>query len=197
MNQKIIIIDDFYDLAFFHHQAFGHIDSEITSQFLTAPQDVLAKSKCNIEEETYSKISSILNKKSVKIDGINCVLGEDNKDTIVSNIQYDWIAVIYLTLPTICSFNTGLKFYKHIPTNLDSYPDKTSSEMLGLKTTDEINNSFDFNDRNQWKKYTDIYLKYNRAIIFKADLWHSYGDGFGNQINNSMIYQTLFIANGK
>ena len=30
-------------------------------------------------------------------------------------------------------------------------------------------------------------------ILFRADLWHSYGVGFGNELNNSMKQQKVLI----
>jgi len=46
-----------------------------------------------------------------------------------------------------------------------------------------------------WKEYLNIYVKYNRMILFRADLWHSYGVGFGNELNNSMKQQKVLIKN--
>ena len=54
---------------------------------------------------------------------------------------------------------------------------------------DDILRCFDVNNQSYWKEYMNIYVKYNRMILFRADLWHSYGVGFGNELNNSMKHQ--------
>ena len=46
-----------------------------------------------------------------------------------------------------------------------------------------------------FKKDGNIFIKYNRLVLFRADLWHSYGMGFGNELNNSMKHQKVLIKN--
>ena len=60
---------------------------------------------------------------------------------------------------------------------------------------EDILRCFDVNNQSYWKEYMNIYVKYNRMILFRADLWHSYGVGFGSDLKNSMKYQKVLIKN--
>jgi len=100
-----------------------------------------------------------------------------------------------LTLPPDCVSKNGLSFYSHKKTGLDSFPNEYARQINGWQNMDDIVKSFDVNDANEWEEYANVFVKYNRCVVFRADYWHSYGNGFGNQINNSMIYQKLLIKN--
>ena len=46
------------------------------------------------------------------------------------------------------------------------------------------------------KEYGNIVAKYNRMVLFRANLLHSYGTGYGDNLNNSMLYQRIFVKDG-
>lgn len=171
-----MIVDDFYDIAHQYHKSFF-------------------ENNCLITEETVNKISTLLGNKVEIVNALNEVLLENTKNNITANFQSDWIAVIYLTMPPECVFKTGISFYTHIKTKLDSFPDNYTQELLGFSSMEDITKSFNVENKDDWKKYSDIYVKYNRLILFRADYWHSYGNGFGNDLNNSMIYQKILLKN--
>ena len=50
--------------------------------------------------------------------------------------------------------------------------------------------------KKNWNEYGSIPIKHNRLILFRSDLWHSYGDGFGSDLNTSMLYKKIIIKNG-
>lgn len=176
MNQKIIIADDFYEIAYKHHKGF--VDRE-----------------CVITEETTDKISQILHSPVKVLEASNEVSFENTQNQVTANLQADWIAVIYLTLPPECVFKKGLSFCIHKKTNLDSFPNEYAMELYGWKTMEDLHKSFDVSNLNHWEEYMNIFVKYNRLILFKADLWHSYGSGFGEDLNTSMIYQKVLLKN--
>lgn len=176
MNQKIIIADDFYEIAHKHHKGF--IDRE-----------------CVIIEETTQKISHLLGRQVQILEAFNEVVFENTQNQITANTQADWIATIYLTLPPECVFKKGLSFYIHKKTNLDCFPNEYAMELYGWKTMEDLQKSFDVSNPNDWEEYMNIFVKYNRLVLFKADLWHSYGSGFGNQLDNTLLYQKLLIKN--
>ncbi len=169
MNQKVIIADDFYDIAHRYHKSFF-------------------EDQCLITEETVDKISELLQRK-VKVElATNEVL--DKPNTITANTIYDWIAVIYLTMPAECVSTQGVSFYIHKKTELDAFPNEYVRNLFGFQTIEDINATFDTQNQNDWKEYMNVFVKYNRIILFRADLWHTYG-----QINNSIIYQKLLLQN--
>lgn len=169
MNQKVIIADDFYDIAHQYHKSFF-------------------ENQCLITEETVLKISELLQRK-VKVElASNEVL--DKPNNITANTVYDWIAVIYLTMPAECVSTQGMSFYIHKKTELDAFPNEYVRSLFGFQTIEDINATFDTQNQDDWKEYMNVFVKYNRIVLFRADLWHSYG-----QINNSIIYQKLLLQN--
>lgn len=178
MNQKFVIVDDFYDVAHQYHKSFF-------------------ENQCMITEETTQKLSYILGCPIQIVEAFNEVEGEGSNNSITANVGCDWIAVIYLTMPSDCVSKKGLSFYTHKKIGLDSFPNEYARQINGWQNMDDIVKSFNVDDRNDWEEYASVFVKYNRCIIFSADLWHSYGNGFGNEINNSMIYQKMLIQHGK
>jgi hypothetical protein len=176
MNQKIVIVDNFYDVAHQYHKSFFEKKSLVTN-------------------ETIEKISYILNSNVEVLESFNEVSFEGTNNSITANTFCDWIAVIYLTMPANCIFNQGLGFYIHKKTKLETFPDEYARKLYGLSSIEDIKQTFNVNDYSEWKEYSNIFLKYNRLVLFKGDLWHSYGSGFGNELNNSMIYQKILLKN--
>ena len=103
---------------------------------------------------------------------------EEDEGDITAHLGSDWIAVVYLQLgyPSFGEF--GMKFFSHIETGLESYVD---------------GKQFNTQDKTHWKEYGKIPAKYNRLVLFRSNRWHSYGKGFGNDLNTSMLYQKMII----
>lgn len=176
MNQKIIIVDNFYDTAHQYHKSFF-------------------ENQCLITEETTEKISQLVDNKIEIIEAYNEVRLENTTNPITAHIGANWIGVIYLTMPSDCVSKSGVSFYKHKKTNLESFPDDYAKELFGFSSMEDIQKSFDVNNLDDWKEYSNIFIKYNRLVLFQADFWHSYGNGFGSELNNSMLYQKILIKN--
>ena len=133
-----------------------------------------------INEETGNKIASIL-KSNIKIlEATNNIQKEEDEGDITAHLGSDWIAVIYLQLgyPSFGEF--GMKFFSHIETGLESY-------------VDGQNYKFNTRDNTHWKEYGKIPAKYNRLVLFRSNRWHSYGKGFGDNLNTCMLYQKMII----
>jgi hypothetical protein len=174
MNQNFIIVDDFYDIAHQYYKSFF--------------EDKLVSPK-----EAIEKISSVMGR-DVNVSNIfNEIKVESPDNQITANLEFDFIAVIYLTMPSECVSKKGLSFYRHKKTELDSFPNEYACKINGWQSMDDIEKSFNTGNLNDWEEYANVFVKYNRCIIFKADYWHSYGSGFGDSINNSMLYQKLLI----
>ncbi len=183
MNQKFIIVDDFYGVA----HATG---KDIHLDFLETQY------KDKVILEITEKVSLILNH-PVQVEHVfNEITSKNSSNNITTNTYYDWIGIIYLNLPTETHhLGRGLSFYLHESTGLDCFPNKMACKANGLQNMDDILRCFDVNNQSYWKEYMNIYVKYNRMILFRADLWHSYGVGFGDELNNSMKHQKVLIKN--
>ena len=183
MNQKFIIVDDFYNAACMTGKDI-HLD------FLESEY------KNEVVGEITEKVSSILNQ-PVQVEHVfNEVTSENSPNNITTNTHYDWIGIIYLNLPTETHhLGRGLSFYLHKSTGLDCFPNDLACKVNGLQNMEDILRCFDGSNQSYWKEYMNIYVKYNRMILFRADLWHSYGVGFGNELNNSMKHQKVLIKN--
>ena len=131
-----------------------------------------------ITEETTGKISSILQSDIKIIEADNNIQKEEDVGRITAHLSSDWIAVVYLQLgyPSFGEF--GMKFFSHNETGLESYVD---------------GKQFNVQDKTQWKEYGKIPARYNRLVLFRSNRWHSYGKGFGNDLNTSMLYQKMII----
>lgn len=175
MNEKIIVVDNFYDIPHQYHKSFF-------------------ENQCLISEETVEKITSVLGNKIEVISATNEVLSEEQTTSVCSHLSSDWIAVIYLTLPLISFGESGMRFYSHFATGLEAFP---SSEDLQKHNISEEKLLEIFDTSSElWKEYGNIPVKYNRMVLFRSNLWHDYGKGFGINLNTSMLYQKIIIRNG-
>lgn len=174
-TQKIIIADDFYDIAWQYRQSFF-------------------ENKCLITEETVNKISELIQQKVEVLEAYNESL-IDKKNIITANFSSDWIAVIYLTMPSDCVFTQGMSFFIHKKTELEGIPNDYAKNLLGLQTMEDLQETFNVNQLDDWKQYMNIFVKYNRLILFRSDLWHSYGYGSDENLNTSIIYQKILLKN--
>lgn len=174
MIEKIIILDDFYDNPHQYRKGFF-------------------EDKCIIADETIHKIENIIGNQIQVIDAVNEVLIGGQNMGVCSHLSADWIAVIYLTLPLVSFGEFGIKFYSHIATGLETFPTEQDLKKYNI-SENQLSDIFS-DSSDLWKEYGNINIKYNRMVLFQANLWHSYGDGFGINLNNSMLYQKIIIKN--
>jgi hypothetical protein len=175
MTEKIIIVDNFYDFPHQHHKSFF-------------------ENQCLITEETVNNLKNIIGNPIEIIDANNEVLSEGQNTTVCSHLTSDWIGVIYLSLPLVSFGEFGVKFYSHLSTGLETFPSLEDLQKYNI-SEDQLLKVFG-PSLDLWKEYGSITPKYNRLILFKSNLWHSYGNGFGADLNTSMLYQKIIIRNG-
>lgn len=166
MREQIIIVDNLYDIPHQYHKGFF-------------------ENQCVITDETVSKVTEVIGNPIEIISATNEVGGESD---IVAHLTSDWIAVIYLTLPMQSFGETGIKFYSHLTTGLEVFPTTEEIKRYQLTHLEETFRS----DLSLWKAYGDIPAKYNRMVLFRSNLWHSYG----SNLNTSMLFQKIIINNG-
>jgi hypothetical protein len=174
MTEKIIVVDDLYDIPHQYHKGFF-------------------ENQCLITDEIIGKISHIIGNKIEIIQASNEVLSKEQNTSVCCHLSSDWIAVIYLTLPMVSFGESGIKFYSHINSGLESFPSPEYLQKHNISESDLLN-IFD-SDLKLWKEYGNIPTKYNRMVLFRSNLWHSYGEGFGEDLNTSMLYQKIIIRN--
>lgn len=171
MIEKIFVIDNLYDNPYEYHKG-------------------LIENKSITTEETIGKISQVLG------HPIEIVQSENHHkiSRITAHLNCDWIGLIYLSLPFEAFDKFGIKFYSHLETGLDAFPtkDQILEYKIDPKKIPQIFNS----DLNLWKQYANIPAKYNRMILFRGDMWHSYCEG-NLDINNSILEQKLIIKNAR
>ena len=174
MRPHIFIIDDFLSFPVKEYvKKIGDPTNSIVEQWYP--------NNDKFHNKTYERLSDILGSRIQVLDDTTISSTENTDSHICAHIQSDWIALIYLQLPLSSLGEFGVSFYSHKETGSEFY-----SEGKKLNTLDE----------SQWKEYSKIPVKYNRMVLFKSRLWHSYGNGFGDTLNNSMLYKKIIIRNG-
>ena len=175
MNQQVIIVDDLYDIPHQYHKGFF-------------------EKQCVVSDETIGKITQILGNRIEILEATNEVLTEDITSSVCAHLSCDWIAVTYLSLPLVSFGELALRFYSHIATGLETFPTEEEMGVYHIRS-DKLSEVF-HSDLSLWKEYGGIPVKYNRMVLFRGDRWHSYGNGFGDTLNNCILYQKIIIKNG-
>lgn len=86
--------------------------------------------------------------------------------------EADYIAVLYLDFPTECVNKTGVSFWLHKETLDEEYPNETKRKWLGIKSIEE---GYKF-DKENYEKYMEYFVKYNRLILFDSALFYTDGE---------------------
>jgi len=84
----------------------------------------------------------------------------------------DYIAVLYLDFPTECVNKKAVSFWLHKETLDEEYPNETKMKWLGIKSMKE---GYRF-DEETYEKYMEYFVKYNRLILFDANLFYTDGE---------------------
>jgi hypothetical protein len=94
---------------------------------------------------------------------------------IHSDFYNKWAGVLYLTPDA--PYTSGTAFYKHKSTGEHS------------RVTDD-HESYDY---TKWDQYDTIGNRYNRLILFRADMFHASVDYFGKDLNDGRLIQVFFF----
>ncbi len=180
MKQKIFVIDNFIEFP------IAYYDKIIKPEFRLKIEEQYPESKI------FQNISSILKSEIQVLECNDHILKENDRYPICCHQGSDYIGVLYLSLPLVNWGEVGIKFYSHKETGLDLFP---TQEQIKKHNITDISKTFDCNAK-YWKEYGSIPIKHNRLILFRSDLWHSYGNGFGSDLNTSMLYKKIIIKNG-
>ena len=184
MNQKIFVIDNFLETSLGYHNKIVLEES---------PTSLLEQLRKEYPESIiFENIAAILKNNIQVLEYKDHVQKERDRSPVCCHMGSDYIGVLYLTLPLIAWGEVGIKFYSHKETGLDAFP--TQEEIRRYNITD-MDKTFS-QDLKNWNEYGSIPIKHNRLVLFRSNLWHSYGDGFGSDLNTSMLYKKIIIKNG-
>jgi len=101
---------------------------------------------------------------------------------IHSDRHNDWSCIVYLSPDPID--DSGTSFYKHKETGSISYHDTE----LGKEIEKDGNNT------DAWVKTDVVANRFNRAVLFRGDLWHKADNYFGNDLKSGRLFQTFFFS---
>ena len=184
MNPKIFVIDDFLETSLGYYDKINpanHLKISVSEIEKKYPDDII-----------FNKISEVLKSTITIVDNSTVNLKEDDKSPLCCHLESDYIGVLYLTLPLAAWGEVGVRFYSHKETCLNSFPTQEELKKFNISNIDK---TFSQNLEN-WDEYGSIPIKHNRMVLFKSNLWHSYGNGFGSDLNTSMLYKKIIIKNG-
>lgn len=97
------------------------------------------------------------------------------------DVAYGWSGLVYLS------------------DDDDPSPDNGTSIWRDLETGKCVAKDHDaFFDRNveakRWEKVLDVRPKFNRLVLFRCDVFHQAGWGFGDCLSNARLFQTFFFS---
>ena len=113
---------------------------------------------------------------------------KNEKSWVHADQTSNWAGICYLTPNAPLSGGTG--FFKHKETGLTEAPikeDSTYDEDLMSKIYK------DSQDYDKWKMTDEVSNKYNRLILYRADMFHQSLDYFGDNMHNGRLFQTFFF----
>ena len=169
MSGSILVIDNFYENPHPFHMGFH-------------------KEECLITDETVGKISQIVGN---PVEVLSASNEKTSYPSVVAHLASDWIAIINTSFPLQSFGEFGVSFYSHLETGLETFP---SQQDMAKYQINDSNIAEKFNTNRQlWKQYGQIPAKYNRLVLFRSNLWHSYTPK--EEINTSIFYQKLILKN--
>jgi hypothetical protein len=179
MRKEIIVIDGFYENPDKIRKEALSMEYNVQGNYPGTRTDTLPYG------DVRQLLESVMN---IKIDEEKWSLGEYTgtyqyvvegaKTWVHADFNNDWSCIVYLSPDPIG--NSGTSFYKHKETGSRSY--LSSPEIEG-----------DGNNDDAWIKTDVIANVFNRAVIFRGDLWHRADDYFGKDLKSGRLFQTFFF----
>ena len=123
------------------------------------------------------------------------------KDSFQQDIHVDptwqYGAVCYMNSPEQCIDEAGTSFWFHNKTNTQFLPhSQEASSIIGFQSAKEFWLTTVYGeglDRSKWTRYFLSGMKYNRIVIFNANMFHSHNYNFGDCLENGRIVQLFFF----
>jgi len=181
VSRKIIIYDDFYK------------DPDYI-RFL-AKENISLPLVCSDFNELAASITgAIINSISTNHGCFQLNNKSPEVEKITFNTENKWTCLLFLTENCSNKQSNGVTFWKN-----------KNSEYAGSKSVEDTVNASDIIngyvnktqktqieiDKKQWNKDVFIPGKYNRAVFFRSELFHSISKGFGKNFENGQLIQTF------
>jgi len=182
MDKNIIVVDGFYINP---DEVRAHAlsqDFNITGNYPGARTKPFSEENRHIAEH----LSEILNMEVDMENWGNEYCGSYQvacgKETtwIHADMNSDYSCIVYLHPDP--AENSGTSIYKHKETGSLTYNDDVGAII-----------EKDGSNYDKWIKTDTISNKYNRAMIFRGELWHAADDYFGTDIKDGRMFQTFFF----
>ena len=199
MNRNIIIIDDF-------HPNPDEIRQFALNATFPEPYDGYTYPGKNSDEnyyppELHQAFERLLGKQLQPAPNNGYFRLSYEKDEFLQDIHVDptweYGAVCYLSDPRMNLDEGGTSFWIHNQTQQDTCPTTDeAAQIWGHPTAKEAWHETVYGEglkRENWTRYLLSGMKYNRIVIFKADLWHSHNYNFGDNLQNGRMVQLFFF----
>jgi hypothetical protein len=199
MKRSIIVVDNF-------HSNPNEVREFALNQKYPEPEDSYTYPGKNSDgdyypSEVHQKFENILNRKLVPARPNGYFRLSLEKDTYKQDVHVDpsweWGAVCYLNSPEQCIDEGGTSFWMHNKTKMETYPQtEEEAKYYNYSSPKEAwwTTVYDEGlDRSKWTRYFLSPMKYNRLILFRANLWHSHNYNFGDTLHNGRLVQLFFF----
>jgi hypothetical protein len=199
MKQKLIIVDDFYDdplevrkralqLEFPDHGGRAQYAGRNSRLYL-------------LNQQMLNMISRLVGQPLVPARNsptghfrISLATDTASQD-IHTDPARDWAGILYLNLPEQC--RGGTSFFRHKQLGLDEVPmDLAEINRLGFKDREEMRLAIverDGQDRSKWELTMTVPMRFNRLILFRPWMWHSFTENFGESVETGRLIQVFFF----
>ncbi len=197
---SLTIIDNFYDNPQLVRNVALKLNYSVKKNALYPGKEAYIKS--NIWEESWNKMTNYIPEKVI-YDGKNppflqgkfrIATLQDAKKRIdrVHVDQQKWSGIICLTEDENCK--SGLVFYKHKPTNNITWDEKwfkkNRSYLTKLRGEEYRSALLElFLDENEFEEIGTMPIRFNRAIVFMAKVFHGTGKVFGDSVLTGRLTQ--------
>jgi hypothetical protein len=125
--------------------------------------------------------------------------GDTPRQDIHIDPYRDWGGVVYFNTPEQCLGRGGTSFWRHRELGLDGMPlswTEKDIERYRYKSYEEMRVALaegDGNDRAKWDHLMTVPMRFNRCILFRAWLWHSHAENFGDSMETGRLIQVFFF----
>lgn len=113
---------------------------------------------------------------------------EEHHSWIHSDGGNKWAGVLYLT-PN-APISAGTAFYRHKQTRIEYFQHKTETP-----TEQDLRHPYlqDYKDVTKWEMTDYVSNKFNRLVLYRANLFHKSLDYFGKDKHTGRLFQVFFF----
>jgi hypothetical protein len=190
VDVSLIILDGFYN------NPDAVREFALTQRFENSLSGFGKRSEPFITEDIKEIVERVIHNHAGNIvrwddDLSGCFFSADQNDRneINSNSDFNWFGVCFLTpdAPLL----SGIGTFKHKMTKSNKIPTIESGEVDFSKLQLILK---DAKDMTKWESMDLSVNLYNRLVLFKGDLFHTFVNPFGNCLQNGLLYQTFYFS---